>query len=81
MRGKDTDAERGSGQLINVWMEDLVHETDGGRFVGVLVGQLNVDLPLASGEGCYKNVSIRPSKQNGFCRMTVSGGTDFLTGP
>jgi len=34
-------------------VEDAVDEADAGRFVGVLVGQLDVDFPQAAGEGCW----------------------------
>ena len=38
-------------QLIYVRVEDAVHETDAGAFVGVLVGELDVDFPETAGEG------------------------------
>jgi hypothetical protein len=39
-------------QLIDVWMEDAVHEADARRFVRVLVWYFDVDFPVAAGEGC-----------------------------
>lgn len=38
-------------QLINVGVEDLVHKADRGRFVRILIWQLDVDFPHASSEG------------------------------
>lgn len=39
------------GQLVDIGVEDAVHEADAGALVGVLVGQLDVDLPEAALEG------------------------------
>lgn len=39
-------------QLVDVGVEDAVHEADAGGFVWVLVGELNVDFPEAALEGC-----------------------------
>lgn len=39
-----------STEFIDIGMEYLVHEPDTGRLEGVLVRQLNVDLPYTSGE-------------------------------
>lgn len=33
-------------------MEDAIHEADAGALVGVLVGELDVNLPEAALEGC-----------------------------
>lgn len=33
-------------------MEDPVHEADARALIGVLIGQLDVDLPQATLEGC-----------------------------
>ena len=38
-------------QLIDVRVEDTVHEADGGGFVGVLIRNLDVDFPVAADEG------------------------------
>lgn len=43
--------ETGVVQLIYVRVEDAVDETDAGAFVGVLVGEFNVDFPETAGEG------------------------------
>lgn len=40
-------------QLVDVWMEDLVHEANAGRLERILVGKLYVDLPHATSKGCY----------------------------
>lgn len=44
------------GQLVNVRVEDLVHESDAGGLEGVLLGELDVDLPHAAGEGRWDQV-------------------------
>jgi hypothetical protein len=46
---------RHDAQLINVGMEDAVNESDRGALVGVLVGDFNMDLPGAAGEGSWPN--------------------------
>jgi hypothetical protein len=38
-------------------MEDAVHETDGGRFVWVLVWDLDVYFPVSASEGCC-NIAV-----------------------
>ena len=38
----------GNSQLVNVGVEDAVHEADARGLVGVRVGQLDVDFPVAS---------------------------------
>jgi hypothetical protein len=39
-------------QLVNVWVKNPVHKSNAGTLVRVLVGQFDVDLPMAAGEGC-----------------------------
>lgn len=47
------------GQLVNVRVEDLVHEADTRRLERVLVGELDMDLPHATGERCcWKRHSV-----------------------
>jgi hypothetical protein len=41
-------------QLINIGMENTVHETDTRRLVRVTVRQLDVDLPNAALKGSYR---------------------------
>ncbi len=38
-------------QFIDVWVEDAIDEADAGAFVGVLVGEFDMDFPKAAGEG------------------------------
>lgn len=41
-------------QLVDVRVEDPVRETDAGRLIGVLFGELDVDFPDAAFEGsCF----------------------------
>jgi len=40
--------QKGGVQLVNVRVKDPVHKADAGRFVGILVGQLDVYLPEAA---------------------------------
>ena len=56
--GDWVEGERGMGkekgdsiQLIDVRVEDTVHEAYGGGFVGVLIRNLDVDFPVAADEG------------------------------
>jgi len=54
MRGRDGGRTGGYGrdvQLVDVGVEDAVHETYARALVGVLVGELNVDFPKTTGEG------------------------------
>ena len=39
-------------QLIDVWVEDAVHEADARTLVWVLVGELNVHFPESAHEWC-----------------------------
>ena len=62
-RGSCGRRERGrkggeSVQLIDVGVEDAVHEADAGAFVGVLVWELDVDFPESAGERCCGGVSL-----------------------
>jgi hypothetical protein len=41
----------GRVQLIDIRMEDSVHEADAGALVRILVWYFDVDLPVAAGEG------------------------------
>lgn len=41
-----------NSQLVNVRMEDSVNEPDARALVWVLIRQLDVDLPMATLEGC-----------------------------
>lgn len=43
----------GDAQLVDVGVEYAVHEANAGALVGVLVGQLDMDLPQTAGEGCW----------------------------
>lgn len=54
---------RGDIQLIDVRMENAVHEADTWRFVWVLIGEFNVDFPDAALERCYSTqcLSFRES--------------------
>lgn len=38
-------------QLVDVGMEDAVDETNARRLVGIIVGELDVDFPVAAFEG------------------------------
>jgi hypothetical protein len=40
-------------QLVDVWMEDTVYETNGWRLVGILIWYFDVDFPVAAFERCY----------------------------
>lgn len=53
---------RSDALFVYVGMENPVHESNGGRFVWVLVWQLHVDFPPAIRKWCCKAVSA-----NGFC--------------
>lgn len=39
-----------NSQLVNVRVEDPVHKSNAGTLIGVLVGQFDMDLPVAAGE-------------------------------
>lgn len=41
-----------NSQLVDVWVENSVDESDARAFVWVLVRQFDVDLPKASGKWC-----------------------------
>ena len=43
-------------QLVDVGVEYAVHETYAWALVGILVGELDVDFPEATGEGRWKAV-------------------------
>jgi len=43
----------GHVQLVDVGMEYAVYEAYAGALIGILVGELDVDLPGAALEGCY----------------------------
>lgn len=45
----DVETDR-TGELVDVWVEYSVDEADAGRLVGVLVGDFDVNLPVAAGE-------------------------------
>lgn len=45
-------------QLINIGVEDAVDEADAGGFVGVLIGEFDVDFPAAALERCYSIISL-----------------------
>lgn len=49
---------RGGGavdlQLVDIGVEDAVHEADARALVGVCIGELDVDLPETAGEGGLK---------------------------
>jgi len=54
IRGRDGGRTESCGedvQLVDVGVEDAVHETYARALVGVLVGELNVDFPKTTGEG------------------------------
>jgi hypothetical protein len=55
-------------QLINVWVEDTIYEADRGRFIGILVWNLDVDFPVATGEGCCLG---RISADDCFARRAI----------
>lgn len=42
-------------QLVDVWVEDAVHEAYGRRFVRILIWDLDVDFPVATLERCWLN--------------------------
>ena len=42
----------GSGQLINVGVEDFVYETDRRRLVRIGIWEFDVNFPLTPCEGC-----------------------------
>lgn len=44
-------------QLVDIGVEDAVHEADARALVGVLIGQLNVDLPETALEWRCSSVS------------------------
>ena len=44
--------------LVNVGVEDAINKANARAFVGILVGELYVDLPDAAGEWCYVLVSV-----------------------
>lgn len=46
------ETTRQYAQLIDIWMEYPIHESNAGAFIGILVGELNVDFPEAALEGC-----------------------------
>lgn len=77
--GEATDGiERGLGQLINVWVEDLVDEANGWRFIGVLIWELDVDFPLSAGERCC-NGGQRSVRSGGMTGCSLSEGPLKLT--
>lgn len=47
----------GGSQFVNVRVEDSVYKSNAGTLVRVLVGQFNVDLPMATGEGSCRFIS------------------------
>lgn len=49
-RGRPGDGG-GNVQLVDVGVEDAVHEAYARALVGVLIGELDVDFPKATGEG------------------------------
>lgn len=44
---------RGYAQLVNVGVEYLVHEPDAGRLEGVLIRELDMNLPHTACERCW----------------------------
>jgi hypothetical protein len=42
----------GDVQLIDIGMKYSVHEANAGALIGILVGELDMDLPKSAGEGC-----------------------------
>jgi hypothetical protein len=62
-------------QLVNVGMKYPVHKADAGAFVWVLVGDFDVDFPIAAGERCYiRSVHLLLA----FCGIS---STHFLRDP
>lgn len=53
-----------SSQFVNVWVEDLVHESNARALVWVLLRQFDVNLPYTTCERCYlgKRVGSADSK-------------------
>ena len=49
---------KGFLQLVDIRVEDSVHEADAGTFVWILVGKLNVDFPKTTREGCCNYMLI-----------------------
>jgi hypothetical protein len=45
-------------QFINVGVKYSVHEADAGTLVGILVWQLDVDLPKATLKRCYDTLLV-----------------------
>ena len=63
-------------QLIDVRVEDTVHESDRGRLVGVLIGELDVDFPVAALERCCSGrrhgaLATIPSSRTGMVRSHI----------
>ena len=50
--------QRGFLQLVNIWVEYPVYETDTGTLVRVLIRQLDVDLPETAFEGSYDPLAM-----------------------
>lgn len=47
---------RGNGrakQFVDIRVKDTIHKSDGGRFVGILVREFDMDFPSSAGEGGY----------------------------
>jgi hypothetical protein len=42
-----------ASQFIDIRVENPVHETDARTLVGILIGQLDVNLPVTASERCY----------------------------
>jgi hypothetical protein len=41
-----------NSQLVDVWVENAVHESNARTLIRVLIGQFDVDLPVTTGERC-----------------------------
>lgn len=65
------DSKMADEQFIDIRVENLVHESNARGLEGVLVRELNVDLPYTSSEGCY----VMFSSGQGGC----GGGSSALS--
>ena len=77
MTSRQTDPELGTlekgpfwggnliSHLIDIWVKYAVDKADARAFVWILVGQLHVNLPQATFEGCYRR--FKPAVITALC--------------
>ena len=67
-------------QLVDVGVEDLVHEADGRRLERILVRELDVDLPHATSEGgCSETAHGGDAFSSAVVAEIEHGTTDVLS--